>query len=151
MRFNLKVILLGGLAFYITQFIISMASGPVIHTNILNDLYRANEAFWRPELNQDPPDMAALLPRWIAVGLITTFIITAIFDNIRSALSGSAVVKGMKFGFIAFLFSACMSAGWSGIFNLPNEIWFWWNVEVLVMYLVGGAVLGFVTEKLAPT
>jgi hypothetical protein len=150
MKFNLKVILLGGLAFYVTQFIVSMISGPIIHENILHDVYRANEGFWRPELNQDPPDMAALMPRWITVGLITTFIITAVFDNIRSALDGSGVVKGMKFGFIAFLFSACLSAGWSGVFNLPNEIWLWWNAEALVMYLVGGAALGFVTGKLSP-
>jgi len=150
MKFNLKVILLGGLAFYATQWIVSMASGPVVHTHILSDLYRATAAFWRPELNQDPPDMTALLPLWITTGLITTFIITAIFDNIRSALDGSGLVKGAKFGFIAFLFSACLSAGWSGVFNLPYEIWVWWNIEALVMYLVGGAVLGFVTEKLSP-
>ncbi len=151
MKFNLKVILLGGLAFYVTQFIVSMISGPIVHENILHDLYRTTAAFWRPELNQDPPDMAALMPRWITVGLITTFIITAVFDAIRSALGGSGVVKGMKFGFIVFLFSACLSAGWSGVFNLPNEIWLWWNAEALVMYLVGGAVLGLVTEKLSPS
>ena len=150
MKFNLKVILLGGLAFYVTQFIVSMISGPIVHEHILHDVYRANAVFWRPELNQDPPDMAALMPRWITVGLITTFIITAVFDTVRSALGGSGVVKGMKFGFIAFLFSACLSAGWSGVFNLPNEIWLWWNAEALVMYLVGGAVLGFVTGKLSP-
>ena len=150
MKFNLKVILLGGLAFYVTQFILSMISGPIVHESILHDVYRANAVFWRPELNQDPPDMAALMPRWITIGLITTFIITAVFDNIRSALDGSGVVKGMKFGFIAFLFSACLSAGWSGVFNLPNEIWLWWNAEALVMYLVSGAVLGLVTGKLSP-
>ena len=149
MKFNLKVILLGGLAFYITQFILSMASGPLIHENVLNDLYRATSAFWRPELNRDPPDMAALLPGWIATGLISAFIMAAIFDNIRTALDGSGLMKGVKFGVIAFLFSACFSAGWSGIFNLPNEIWIWWNVEALVIFVVGGAVLGYTTEKLS--
>jgi len=151
MKLNLKVILLGGLAFYATQFIVSMASGPLIHEKILDDLYRATSAFWRPELNQDPPDMAALLPRWIAVGLTATLVISAIFDNIRPALSGSGVMKGIKFGVIVFLFSACFSAGWSGIFNLPDEIWLWWNVEALVIYVVGGAVLGYTTEKLSPS
>jgi len=150
MKLNLKVILLGGLAFYVTQFIVSMASGPVVHENILNDLYRATTPFWRPELNQDPPDMAAMMPLWITTGLITAFIITGIFDNIRSALDGSAAVKGIKFGFIVFLFSACFSAGWSGVFNLPYEIWIWWNVEALVVYIVSGAVLGFVAGKLSP-
>jgi len=137
MRFNLKVILLGGLAFYVTQFIVSMASGPFVHGNILHDAYRVTASFWRPELNREPPDMAALLPLWITTGLITSFVLAGIFDNIRSALGGSGLVKGMKFGFIAFLFSACLSAGWSGVFNLPYEIWVWWNIEGLVMYLAG--------------
>jgi hypothetical protein len=148
MKFNLKVILLGGLAFYVTQFIVSMASGPFIHNGVLAGVYDATASFWRPELNQDPPDMAACCP--FTTGLIVAFVLTAIFDNIRSALDGSGLVKGIKFGFIAFLFSATMAAGYSGIFNLPKEIWLWWNAEGLVMYLVSGAVLGLVTAKLSP-
>ena len=150
MKFNIKVILLGGLAFYVAQWIVSAITGSFIHEGVLVEAYMANASFWRPELNQVPPDMAALLPRWITTGLITTFIITAIFDNIRSALDGSAVVKGVKFGLIVWIFSVCFSAGWSGIFNLPAEIWIWWNVEFLLVYLVGGAALGFVTAKLSP-
>ena len=150
MKLNIKVILLGGLAMYVAEFLLSMATGGVIHEGILTELYQANASFWRPELNQQPPDMAALMPRLIAAGLITTFIMVAIYDNIRSSLDGSSWVKGVKFGFIVFLFSACFSAGWSGVFNLPGMIWFWWNVEAFAMYLVGGAVLGLVVAKLSP-
>lgn len=150
MKFNIKVILLGGLAFYVAQWIVSAITGSFVHEGILEEVYMANASFWRPELNQDPPDMAALLPRWITTGIISAFIMTAIFDNIRSSLSGSGWLKGAKFGFIALLFSACFSAGWSGIFNLPAEIWIWWNAEFLLIFLVGGAALGFVTAKLSP-
>ena len=150
MKFNIKVILLGGLAYYVTQWLVSMASGPLIHEGMLDDLYRANAAFWRPELNQDPPDMAALMPRWIATGLIGAFIQTAIYDNVRSALDGTPVVKGVKFGFVLYLIYASMSAGWSGVFNLPEMIWVWWNVEAVVAFLAGGAVLGLVVGKLSP-
>jgi len=150
MKFNIKVILLGGLAFYATQWIVSMLTGGLIHEGILTELYVANASFWRPELNQQPPDMAALMPRWIATGLVTTLIMTAIYDNIRSALDGAAVVQGVKYGLLLFLFSACFSAGWSGVFNLPETIWVWWAVEALVIYLVGGAVLGLVVGKLSP-
>jgi len=150
MKFNIKVIILGGLAMYVTQWAISMVSGAVIHEGILTELYIANSSFWRPELNQQPPDMATLMPRWIATGLISTFILTGVYDNIRSALDGSGMVKGIKYGFILFLFSACFSAGWSGVFNLPEMIWVWWNVEALVIYLVGGAALGLAVAKLAP-
>lgn len=150
MNFNIKVILLGGLAMYLGQWVVSMATGTVVHETILAELYQANASFWRPELNQDPPDMAALMPRWITTGLLAAFIMAGIFDNIRSALNGSAVVKGLKFGVIAFLFGVCMSAGWSGVFNLPETIWIWWNIEGLVVYLVGGALLGLVVAKLSP-
>jgi hypothetical protein len=149
MKFNLKVILLGGLAFYVAQFIVSMITGPFIHEGVLNEIYRANASFWRPELNQDPPDMAALMPRWITTGLIASFIMAGIYDNIRPALNGAAVVKGIKFGFIAFLFNLCATAGWSGVFNLPNEIWLWWSAEMLVVFVVGGAALGFAASKLS--
>ncbi len=150
MKFNLKVIVLGGLAYYVTWFVVSMLTGSFIHQGILADSYLATSGFWRPELTQVPPDMAALMPRWITTGLICAFIAAAIFDNIRSALDGAGAVKGMKFGFISCLFSVCLSAGWSGVFNLPNDIWIWWNVEALVLYLASGAVLGFVTAKLSP-
>lgn len=150
MKFNLKVILLGGLVFYIAQFIVSMLTGSVVHEGILEELYIANASFWRPELNQDPPDMAALMLRWIITGLVTAFVLTAIYDNIRSAFNGAGAIRGAKYGFILFLFSACFSAGWSGVFNLPEAIWFWWNVEALVIYLVGGAALGAVVAKLSP-
>ena len=150
MKFNFKIILLGGLAFYAVQFIVGFATGPLIHDGVLLDLYKQNSAFWRPELNQEPPDMAALLPRWIATGLIAAFILAAIFDNVRSALSGSGWLKGLKFGVICLLFSICFALGWSGIFNLPMTIWVWWNVEALIYFLAGGAALGWVVGKLAP-
>jgi len=150
LKINPKVIFIGGIAMYVSQFLASMLTGPFIHEGVLTPLYIETQAFWRPELNQQPPDMAALLPRWITVGIITTFIIAGIYDNIRPALEGSGLVKGLKFGVIAWLFSLCLSAGWSGVFNLPEMIWVWWNVEFLLMYLLGGAVLGLVAGKLAP-
>ena len=150
MKFNVKVIVLGGLAFYVTQFIVSMVTGPFVHEGVLKDLYIATASFWRPELQQDPPDMAALMPRWIATGVIAAFILTAVYDNIRAALDGAAWLKGLKYGVILWLFSVCMSAGWSGVFNLPEMIWVWWNAEALLYYLVGGAALGWAVARLAP-
>jgi hypothetical protein len=150
MKFNIKVIVAGGLAMYVAQFAVSMLTGPLIHEGVLMEPYQANASFWRPELTQDPPDMAALMPRWIAVGVIASFILAGIFDNIRGGLEGSTLVRGVKYGFILFLVNLCISAGWSGVFNLPETIWAWWNAEALLYYVVGGAVLGWVTGKLAP-
>lgn len=150
MKFNLKVIVAGGLAMYVTQFVLGMITGPLIHQGVLVEAYQANAGFWRPELNQVPPDMGALMPLWITTGLIGSFIIAGIFDNIRGGLEGSTAMRGLKYGVIVWLINLCISAGWSGIFNLPHEIWAWWSAEALLYYVVGGLVLGWVTGKLAP-
>ena len=135
---------------YVTQWILSMLSGPLIHEGILTGLYTQTQAFWRPELNQQPPDMVALLPHWITVGVIAALIQAAIYDNVRSAFDGSGLVKGLKFVLVAFLFHLFFSAGRSGVFNLTEVIRVWWNIEFLLMFLAGGAVLGLVAGKLAP-
>jgi CubicO group peptidase (beta-lactamase class C family) len=147
MNFNIKTILLGGLVFYVTMFIISMGLGPFIHEGVLDPLYMQTNSFWRPELQQDPPDMAALMPRWIATGLLTSFIFVGIYDNIRSAFSGSGIIKGLKFGLMMGVIYASIGAGWSGVFNLPETIFFWWGVEGLIVYAAGGAALGWYVGK----
>lgn len=147
---NLKIIILGGLAMYVAQFVIAMLTGPIIHEGILEETYRAHATFWRPELNQDPPDMAALLPLWITVGVIGSFVIAGIYSVIRGTFAGSGWVKGAKFGSVVWLVQLVTMAGWSGIFNLPYGLWGWWAVESLLYMVVGGAVLGLVAEKLSP-
>ena len=147
---NWKLIILGGLAFYVVMFIVSIPSGMLIHNGVLDAPYRATSEFWRPELNQDPPDMAALMPGWIATGLLTTFIFTAIYGWLRPALSGAPWQKGMKFGLLLAIIGCCFMAGWSGVFNLPGKIWMWWGFEQFLYYLPGGAVLGWLGQKLAP-
>ena len=145
-----KLIILGGLAFYGVMFIVSIPSGMLIHNGVLDAPYRANSEFWRPELNQDPPDMAALMPRWIATGLLTTFVFAAIYGWLRPAFSGAPWQKGLKFGLLLSVVGCCFMAGWSGVFNLPAKIWMWWGFEQFLYYLPGGAVLGWIGQKLAP-
>jgi hypothetical protein len=147
---NWKLIVLGGLAYYITAFIVSMAGGALIHEGVLEDLYRATEDFWRPELRTDPPDMAALMPMWISIGLITSFILAGIYSVFRAALSGPAWQRGLKFGIAVWLLNTSLMAAWQGIFNLPTEIWVWWSVDAAIYVLLGSIVLGIVAEKLAP-
>ena len=42
---------------------------------------------------------------------------------------------------------ASIGAGWSGVFNLPETIFFWWGVEGLIVYAAGGAALGWYVGK----
>lgn len=145
-----KIIVGGGLAYYIAAFIVSFATGGLIHEGVLKEAYIATSEFWRPELNQDPPDMAALLPLWVTTGLITTFVLAGIYGVFRTALTGPGWQRGLKFGVAAWLLHASAMASWSGIFNLPYNIWLWWAAEMLVYALVGSAVMGLVAEKLVP-
>ena len=145
-----KLIVLGGLAYYIVTFIVGFATGPLIHEGVLKPTYQANSQLWRPELNQDPPDMAALMPRWITTGVIGSFIVAGIFGWIRPAFSGPGWKRGLQYGVVLGLLGIVCCLGYSGIFNAPDKIWIWWAFEGFLYYLPGGAVLGWLGGKLDP-
>ena len=147
---NLKVILIGGVVYYAAQWVVGAVTGPLIHNGILAEVYQATATFWRPELMQDPPDMAALMPLWITTGLIGAFLSAAVYMWIRPALSGAGWQRGVKFGVIAVIFHVAALMSLHGVFNLPAQIWVWWSVEGVAYLVVGGAALGWVAQKLAP-
>lgn len=147
---NLKVILIGGVVYYAAQWVVGFITGPLVHNGILADAYQATAAFWRPELMQEPPDMAALLPLWITTGLIGSFLSTAVYLWVRPALAGAGWQRGLKFGLIAVVFQLTALMGYYGVFNLPAKIFTWWGVESVAYLLVGGAALGWVAQKLEP-
>ncbi|MBT8136367.1 MAG: hypothetical protein KJO54_05045 [Gammaproteobacteria bacterium] len=148
---NWKIVLLGGLAMYVAQFVVAMAfTGPVIHEGVLEAPYDETTEFWRPELTSEPPDMAALMPMWIASGIIGALVIAGLYSWLRPAFSGSWWQKGIGFGVALTLFVAVYHLSLSGVFNLPGEIWFWWTVDMLIMAVVGSVALAFVAQKVAP-
>ncbi len=146
---NWKLIFVGGIIYYAATWLVVPISGWLIHENLLDELYKLHAQFWRPELNQEPPDMAALMPRWIATGLIGSFLIAGVYGVIRSSFDGAGWLKGLKYGLVLFLISISLSLGWSGVFNLPDEIWVWWTLDSLFYFLVGGMALGWFAEKYA--
>lgn len=147
---NWKIVFIGGVVFYVATFVVGFVTGPLIHEGVLKDAYIATASFWRPELNQQPPDMAALMPRWITTGLISSFIIAAVYSIVRPVLSGAGWLRGLKHGVIVSVLALGFMGAYSGVFNLPDIIWVWWAVGTIVTYLVAGIALGFVAEKLAP-
>jgi len=149
---NLKIALIGGVAYYVTMFFVSFATGYFIHSpeGVLFETYQATASFWRPELNAVPPDMGALMPMWIATGLVSAFIAAGIYSVVRSSLTGAAWQRGLKFGVIAALFAVISAIGYRGVLNLPDVIWTWWITDAVILHLAGGIVLGWVAQKVAP-
>lgn len=150
---NWKIVFIGGLVYYLAMFAVSMGTGYFIHSpeaGVLAEAYKATASFWRPELNATPPDMAALMKIWIPTGLLCAFIGAGIYSVIRSSLTGPAWQRGLKFGVISVLFGFVSMLGYWGVFNLPNQIWQWWAIDTVVIYLIGGVVLGLTAQKLAP-
>ncbi len=147
---NLKLIVLGGLAFWIAGFITSMITGQLIHTALLADAYNAAPQFWRPELNQDPPDMAALMPEWILSGVVSGLVIAAIYNVVRPAFDGAGWNNGLRFGLLLAAFVAAYHLALSGVFDVAGKIWLWWSVDAIVIYAISGIALGVVAEKFAP-
>src|SRR5690606_38569546 len=115
---NWKIILIGGNVFFAITWIVSMATGPLVHGGILVEAYQGTASFWRPELTQEPPDMAALMPRWIVSGLICSFIVAGIYSVVRDSFVGQGWVRGAKFGVVIALFTLMFMLGYSGVFNL---------------------------------
>ncbi len=149
---NWKIVLIGGVAYYVTMFFVSFATGYFIHSpeGVLFETYQATASFWRPELNADPPDMGALMPMWIATGLVSALIAAGIYSVVRSSLAGVAWQRGLKFGVIAALFAVISAIGYRGVFDLPDVIWTWWITDAVILHLAGGIVLGIVAQKIAP-
>ncbi len=147
---NAKLIVFGALAYFVTSFVASFGTGMVIHEGILDPAYRANESYFRPELRQDPPDMAALMPRWITNGLIGALVIAGIYGCVRGSFNGAGWRKGAMFGICLGFIQAAIILGWSGIFALPATIWIWWAIDGLILFTIGGTALGAVAQKVAP-
>ncbi|MDH3839472.1 MAG: hypothetical protein OET16_06475 [Chromatiales bacterium] len=147
---NWKIVFIGGLACYVAQWIAGFVTGAVIHEGILDPVYIATPQFWRPELVQDPPDIMALLPRWISAGLIGSFLFAGIYSLLRHAFAGPGWLRGLKFGLMVAVIAASAMLGWSGVLALPDVIWAWWAFESFIYYPLGGAVLGWVAARLVP-
>lgn len=143
---KLKCIVIGGLVFFVLSNLLGFVTGPLIHEGVLDPLYAENAGFWRPELNQDPPDMAALMPTWLLNSLIVSLVIAWLYCGCKCG-DGPGWKRGMRFGLGLGIFVCAMYLAWSGVFNLPSKIWIFWGAEALVAYVICGAAMGWAVGK----
>ena len=147
---NVKAIVVGALAFWLVTNIIGFfGTGLVIHGMILDPVYKAHSSFWLPALNQDPPDMAAVLPHWLLVSLVNSFVVAGIYSCVRNSFKGPGWKRGLTWGLSLGIFVFINSFGFSGVFNLPIPLWIWWGIDGLILFTIGGAAMGWATEKFA--
>ena len=145
---NWKCIIIGAIVFFVVTNILGMlVSGPLIHEGILDSVYGDHESFWRPELREDPPNTAALLPMWMFNAFIVSLIVAGLYCCFRACLKGPEWKRGMVFCICLSIFGCGMMLAWSGIFNLPAKIWLWWAIDGLVIYAIAGAVMGWAAGK----
>lgn len=145
---NWKLIIFGGLAFWLVTNVLGMlVSGTLIHENILDPIYREHAAFWIPALNEDPPDMAAVMPTWLRNSLIASLAYTTIYGMVFRSLGAPGWRRGLTFGLILAVIAAVTYLSFSGLFNLPGKLWLWWAIDALFVLSIGGAVLGWVGER----
>ncbi|MFQ5741295.1 MAG: hypothetical protein ACE5JX_20040 [Acidobacteriota bacterium] len=147
---NWKLVIIGGLAFWLVTNIVGMfGTGVVIHGWILGPAYRAHESFWIPPLRQDPPDMAAAMPHWLLMSLLSSLVVAGLYSLVRPAFSGPGWKRGLTWGLCLGIFSFVTLLGYSGVINLPMQIWVWWGIDGLILFVLGGAVLGWTGERFA--
>lgn len=147
---NIKLVLLGGIAYFLFAQIIGAISGPLVHGpgGALDATYKMNSAMWRPELNATPPDLMALMPLWLTTAAINSLIVAVVFDLIRPSLSGGAIAQGLRFGITVGLIMAGLFGLYFGIFALPAKVWVFWGVEGFLTYCIGGMALAAISNRL---
>ena len=147
---NWKLVIIGGIAFWLVTNIVGLfGTGMVIHEGILEPVYRAHESFWIPALNEDPPDMAAVMPRWLLMSLLSSVVVAGLYSCVHSAFKGPGWKRGMVWGLCLGIFSFVSLLGWSGVINLPMQIWIWWGIDGLILFLIGGAAMGWAGQRFA--
>ena len=88
---NWKIVFIGGIAYYVAMFVVLLrrpATVSIPPDGVLFETYRETAAFWRPELSADPPDMGALMPMWIATGLLG--------DSVAAGTHSVVIVAGPR-------------------------------------------------------
>ena len=147
---NWKLIVVCTVVFWLVSNIFGMfVTGYFIHEKILDPEYQATEEFWQPALRQDPPDVGAMMPRWLLNSFLSSLVIAGIYSCVRGSFNGPGWKKGATYGFCIALFTAATYNAWSGVFHLPGKIWIWWIIDTFIVFLIASTLMGWAGDKWA--
>ena len=93
--------------------------------------------------------MAAVMPRWIMVSLISSLAVAGLYSCLRRAFEGPGWKCGMTWGLYLAIFSFVTLLGYAGVIALPVTIVIWWSVDGLILFVLGGAAMGWAGERFA--
>jgi hypothetical protein len=131
---NWKLIIVGTVVFWIvTNLIAIFGTGLIIHEGILEPIYNANASFWLPPLRENPPDMGALMPRWLLIWFVNSLVIAGIYSCVHTSFTGPGWRKGLNWGLCLGIFTFATYITFSGVIDLPMKLWVWWGIDALIV------------------
>jgi|GEM_PF-3003552 len=84
----------------------------------------------------------------LGFGFLGAVVFVLVYTELGKALKGSPVEKGVSFGLLVFLVTNLPgSMSMFLLLNIPVEIVILWVLESFIIYLVGGAFVGYVLRQ----
>ena len=93
--------------------------------------------------------MAALMPGWLLTSLLSSLVVAGIYSCVHTSFNGPGWKKGLTWGLCLGILICTTYLAFSGLFDLPLKLWIWWGIDALILYLIGGAALGWAGQKFA--
>ena len=134
----MKKIIVGGLLAGLAILVVGMIFG-----SLTADMYKMAPA------NMFKPMEQNWFLQILVYDLALGFILAYVYSVIKSAIPGSGIQKGLIFGLIIFLVG---TVPWMGItyltMNIRNKLILMWTLNGLANYLLAGAAIEVIDEKL---
>ncbi len=147
---NWKRVLLGTVVFWLVSNILGLGlTGWLIHEKVLDSEYQAHEKLWLPELVQDPPDMASLMPKWLLLSFVSSLVVATIYNLVRGSFAGPGWRRGLSLGACLGIFASVSYFSLTGMIAMSTKIALWWSLDALLLFLASGAAMGWAVGKWA--
>ena len=80
---------------------------------------------------------------------VSSLVVAGIYSCVHTTFSGPGWRKGLTWGLCLGLLTFMTYMSFSGLFDLPMKMWVWWGVDALILFILGGAALGWAGQRFA--